>query len=639
MGKIQNPKSKFQSRSRVTANGVWNLEFGIWNLSELFLLFSTISLLTAGAQPAQPPPLDPQLYLMMNQPSIEVTTNIQATAGFDPPAVAPGELSTWRVTFNALDESIRWPDALIAPPQLELRLSARGQTLLSVEGKLQPKTTLNHHVRAATNGQFTIPEFQVQVYGRRVLVPASTLEVVSPAPAHAPPLRLFVEVARTNVYVGQPVNVRVVMPALSNQVQVLADLRLNGDGFLVDQGIARQIIGMVPVNGQNTAAYVYETTLTPLNSGALTLSAQAFTAGNRFSGPITIQGQVSIPGGTPQFLLLDSDPVDIRVHPLPPSGDLAGFTGAIGQFTRDLPRLSTNQVRVGDPVNLSVTFRSAGNLARFVAPRPPAAVRWQVFDAVAGVAAPQPGTSPPPMANAANFVYTMIPLTTGPEATPPIPFSYFDPDRGAFVDLTIPSVPVKVLPGAAPVEAQALMTATPESAGAEKKLALSALATAPGRSADRLVPLQQRGWFVVVQLLPVLGFVGLWSGDRRRRFLEQHPDILLRRRARRALHREQRALLNAFQAGDAPRYAAVAVRAMRVAAAPHFPAEPRALVGSDVLNLLGADADGRRRAETIRRFFAVADASQFSGAAADANALLALQPELDRVLAELEARL
>jgi hypothetical protein len=41
----------------------------------------------------------------------------------------------------------------------------------------------------------------------------------------------------------------------------------------------------------------------------------------------------------------------------------------------------------------------------------------------------------------------------------------------------------------------------------------------------------------------------------------------------------------------------------------------------------------------IRRFFAVADASIFSATATDGNGLLSLQPELERVLEELEARL
>ena len=91
-----------------------------------------------------------------------------------------------------------------------------------------------------------------------------------------------------------------------------------------------------------------------MTSGQQSVSAQAFTAGNRFSYPISVQGQVSIPGGVPQYVLLDSDPVPIRVRVPPPESELPGFTGAIGQFTLDPPRLSTNRVRVGVERSLPV---------------------------------------------------------------------------------------------------------------------------------------------------------------------------------------------------------------------------------------------------------------------------------------------
>jgi hypothetical protein len=79
---------------------------------------------------------------------------------------------------------------------------------------------------------------------------------------------------------------------------------------------------------------------------------------------------------------------------------------------------------------------------------------------------------------------------------------------------------------------------------------------------------------------------------------------------------------------------------MRVACAPHYPAEPRALVGCDVLPLLAETDRSGRAGEVVRRFFAVTDAARF-GTTAPPNAadLLPLQPELDRVLQQLEEKL
>jgi hypothetical protein len=84
------------------------------------------------------------------------------------------------------------------------------------------------------------------------------------------------------------------------------------------------------------------------------------------------------------------------------------------------------------------------------------------------------------------------------------------------------------------------------------------------------------------------------------------------------------------------KYAELAVRAMRVACAPHFPAEPRALVCRDVLEVLTPE---KTSSDVVRRFFAVADASCFSNAETDSRDLMSHRPGLEQVLRELEARL
>jgi len=168
---------------------------------------------------------------------------------------------------------------------------------------------------------------------------------------------------------------------------------------------------------------------------------------------------------------------------------------------------------------------------------------------------------------------------------------------------------------------------------------LSGLTASRGRTASSLVPPQQQAWFPLVQLAPAIAFFGLWRWDRRRRYLEKHPDIILRRRARRALRRQRHILRRAARAADAPRFGAAAVNAMRVACAPHYPAEPRALVGGDVLPLLPEPDRAGRAGEVVRRFFAVTDAVRFDTVPPSATELLSLQPELERVLQQLEQRL
>jgi hypothetical protein len=371
-----------------------------------------------------------------------------------------------------------------------------------------------------------------------------------------------------------------------------------------------------------------------------------------------------------QFTLLDSEPVELRVRPLPRQGELPGFTGAIGNFWLESPALAANPLRVGDSVKLWVTIRGDISVGRLAAPPPPQARDWQVFAATPESFPPTSPLAPPPAVSQAStvFVYTLVPLTTKARATPAIPFSYFDPKRVAYVDLTIPEVPVTVLPGAWNADAAVLRRQDPGAAEPEKELGLSGLAPGPGLTAATLAPVQRRPWFPLVQLAPAAAFAGLWGWDRRRRFLEQHPAVLLRRRARRALRRHWRVLRQAARAGDARGFADAAVAAMRAASAPHYPAEPRALVCGDVLPLLsrphaGPESEkpapppegvwpegplnpGRNgedsaagAAAVVRRFFMVTDAARFGPGGADTRELLDLQTELEKVLRSMERRL
>jgi hypothetical protein len=587
-----------------------------------------------GADATPPRPPDPTTALLMSQPQIDTTSPVEATAEFDPPVIRPGGTTTYRVTFNAMLDSVQWLDDIIAPAQLEMSPGARGQILVPGGTGLQPRATFNTRVRATAAGTFTLPRYLVYVYGKAVTVPVAQLEVVSdPAVAVPSPPQLRLEVDATNLFVGQKLAVRVVLPGTAQGiVQALSMVKLNGAGFMDDPNTVRQRVEPSPTPG-GPPVFIYETTITPIQPGRVELSAQAFMVGNQFSGTVTISGHATIPGGLPQYTLVDSPPVTLHIRPVPHDNELPGFTGAMGEFELDPPVLATNRLRVGDPVTLTVKVHGDGNLARLVPPPPPTVPGWRVF------AGPLDNTAPQIIQARGfiNFSFTLIPATEETHATPVIPFSYFNPVKAAFVNLAIPPVAVTVQPAATPVDAVALAEAEAVLPETEKEPVLNGLATAPGRTMGGLVPYQQRRWFPLVQLVPALVFAGLWRWDQRRRYYAAHPEILLRRRARRALHREWSALRKAASLGDTPRFAVCAVNAMRVACAPHYPAEPRALVSSDVLPLL-TDMNGSA-VGAVRRIFAAADADRFATQPPEARDLLVLRPELDRVLAQLEEKL
>ena len=589
----------------------------LWMFGVVFrCLLLAPDLLRAQTPPQLPP--GGLIQLQVPQPAVDVSSPVTATAAFDPPVVRPGEKTFYRVTVEATESSIQWPDEIAAPPGLKFGPSARGQLTQFLGNKFLPLTSFIYEARATTTGYFAITNFTVEVYGKPLAIPAAGLDVVAENPNPQPARQLVLESQATNVFLGEPFRVRVTLPAgPGNQIEAVREIQINGNGLMTDKTAMRQAIESVSVNGQPKPVFICDMVVTPIMAGPVKFSAQGFTAGRDFGGPISIQGQVVIPGGPPQCVLLVSDPVEINVRPLPSEGELPGFTGAIGKFTCDPPALSTNRLRVGEPAHLKVVFRGQGDLTRLVPPDPPRSPDWQIIP-----------DNPP------DTGYTLIPLTDEARETPAIPFSYFDPATAKYADLTVPPMPVTVIGEGLPVQ----LTAMDDESQSAVPSKLSELAAAPGKTVESLKPLQLRGWFVGVQLAPVIGFVALWQWDRRRRFLEAHPEIVRRRQARRALRREKDKLQKAIAARDAAAFVQHAANAMKISCAPHFPAHPQALVCADVLAQLDGAEQNRRAGETIRKIFAAAD-SQFAATPQIRADLLALNSDVEAVLQKLEAKL
>lgn len=601
-----------------------------------FLIAFVLATGWVQAQPTSSPP-NVLMQLMQSQLPVDVSSPVEVKTEFNPPFVTAGQKAVYRVTLNALESAVRWPPQIPLPGGVRMTLAARGQIMPAADGMLRPQTAFNFHVFAERPGFYTIPAFRIEVYGKPVSVPEATLEVglhADPDPEFA--RELILQPQRTNLYVGESLRLRVLVPAaISNLVEGLTQLQFNGEGFAENKTIFNQHVEPFVHHGRAVQAWVLESSVTPLAAGRQKLGVQGFTAGMQFLGPVVLRGQLTLPGGQPRHVLLDSDPVVINVQPLPPEGKASGFTGFIGKLVIEPAQLLTNALQVGEIATLRVTFRSDDNLSRFSPPPAPRVAGWQVFPPTATEAAP-PAT--PGANHALAFAYTMIPNSDEVRATPMIPFRYFDPEKAAYVDATIPSVPVTVTAGNLPADWKPV-DLTANEAARNQPLKLSEFAAAPGKAAATLVPLQMQTWFGWVQTGPVFVFGALWYWDRRRRFLEAHPEIVRGRLARRALRREKRALRRAATQGDAAGFVERAVAALQIAAAPHFPSAPRALVCGEVLSLFSASEQGGRTGEVIRQLFARAAAQTFAAKPEPAMPMFDLRLELESILQRMEARL
>ena len=574
-------------------------------------------------------PLDPTITQLIRMGVGEA--GVTADAEFDPPVTTAGQPVIFRIVVTASPESTAAPEQIAAPPELAIRAGGSGHTIGFNNLGMQFRTTFIFWVTPRTAGTFTIPAFTISANSRAVPVPAKTLTVLPAGmdgAVRAP--RLQVEVPPGNYYIGQKITLPVaVLDPGDNSIYGLGGLKGEGADFIFDNLAGSQRRAMRDYDGQTVSALIDNLAVVPVREGDLNLVAQAMVVRRPVPGSL----QNIFPGYQP---LYESPPAVVHVKHLPP-GPLPGFTGLIGRFGVMQPVAAPQIARAGDPMDLIVTVTGEGNLGRLVPPKCPEGPDWQAFP-------PTPDKTPAILIEQQRsniFRYTLIPQRAGILSTPVIPFSYFDPDRGGYVDLTILSIKVPVLPptgGMAP-SSDTNLPAPTSLAISTPSTPLAGLSARPVHFAVSLRPWQQRAEFWLAQLMPALVLAGLWYWDQRRRYLAAHPEVVRKAQARRGLRRQRQLVRQAAGKRDAVAFARAGVNALREACAPAAAAHPAALVGGDILAVLPAEVARPAADQLVQTLFAALERADFRNEPPVADAVLAMQSELEALLKILERRL
>lgn len=556
-------------------------------------------------------------------------------AEFDPPIIAVGSHAIFRVIVSCPNATVRLPETIPAPPGLKLTAGATGDQMLAVAGRVWRVWVYNFRAEPTESGTFSVPSFTILADDEPLQTPEAAIQIKASADVTTRrPMEIILRPPERIVFVGEMVPVRMsVWDNGDGRLQNLTNVKIGGDGLLLEPNsiYARQGRSFAYRDGRTIGAIETEALFTPLRAGTLSLSAQA-------------EATLAPPGNSATPLaayrpLIESSNVVLRATSVPTAGRLPGFNGAIGKLSLLPPALSTDRLRVGEPLKLSVTIRGEGNLPLIPAPIVASNPGWQAFPPTSD---PVQGVLGSGLASR-TFHYSLVPLTAEITTTPAIPFSYFDPATQKFVDLTIPPQRLTVIPGAtnevaaAPIAPAVKTPAEPRQDENEDKL--RPLADSPGHAVSTLAPLQTRRSFWLVQLIPAALLGGIWLWDKRRRFLAENPEILALRRARRASRRYWAEANVANAAKDVPGFTTAAVRAMQALCAPQAAANPDSLVCRDILELLPEARRAGSEGELVHRFFAVTDGYRFNNGDANGHSLLERRADTDKLLQILSQQL
>ena len=554
-----------------------------------------------------------------------------ASARFEPEVGRMGHPVVYRVTITASQKPLEPPEP---PAAAGLNVMFAGGTVSTamLNGTLVMTSTFNYSVVGQRAGRFTMPAFEVAVAGKRVRVPPTVLTVVAPDAGEAPyqPVRAELDLPQRDFFVGESIGARLLLIGTPDESPLGVSHVAKTNGAAVFRHSLSTNREQFTIGGKQYEGLVMPVRITPILEGELELGCQVMVYVQKFELP----GQRVL--GRSQSTI-DAKPARVRVLALPRTGRLPGFTGAIGKFTVAQPKLSATEVEAGEPVTLTIAMAGEGNLEGVAAPEMDASGGWQIYKPTSEY---QPDPEDHNTARGAKtFTYTLIPGRAGLKATPTMPFCYFDPARRAFVDITIPPLPINVKPSSTAA------AVTPESAKSEPPRAeepprtvepvMTGLAENPGRWAHSPGPPLREWWLPAVEIVPGVLLLALWLWRRRRDYLAANPQIIRRRRAHAAARRALARARAAARKGDRGEFLRASAGALREAASPLDTTRADSLTREDVLRLLDNDSVA---SAVARKVLDSADAANYSTAETAAMEPRTLLPELERAVHTLARR-
>ena len=300
------------------------------------------------------------------------------------------------------------------------------------------RIVMNYALSAATEGNATLPSIPVTVGGQVYRTNAVNISIVRPRSTDK--LDVAWSVSPSECYVGQALTLTVNWTIRAGVANFSFDVPLfKSDAFYFEEGQPLSAgqesydIHGVPVlltqrevTGQNTVVVSFRKTIIPKQAGRIVLAPIRINTDMVVGRYRTNDFFRSFANKYERFLVQGSA-LPLVVNPLPEQGKPKDFYGLVGRYTISATATPT-EVTMGDPITL--TLKIGGN--PYLKP-----VQWPKLQGQTELAAkfkiPAEKASPTFGGGFKTFVQTIRANSEQVTEIPPIPLSYFDPERGVYV--------------------------------------------------------------------------------------------------------------------------------------------------------------------------------------------------------------
>jgi hypothetical protein len=436
-----------------------------------------------------------------------------------------------------------------------------------INGQSSASRSFTYIFLPAQEGTLRIPPIKIQVDGKRFQTQELTLQVAKgsqgsrPRPSRSVPSSIFeeddmfggrlptqrnisgdvlvlAEIDKRTVFQGEQLSLTykllTQLPVAQVEIKEIPLLK----GFWVEE--LETLKPPVPkkrtFRGKEYIEYtIRKQALFPAQSGNLDISPATFSLAMREE-----TGRF-FSFGTTRQVFRKTEPVAVKVDPLPLAGKPADFSGIVGEFKLE-SLADKSALRVGEVVNWKVTLSGSGNLqaiSHFPLPPLPS---FKLYSSKSSDAVKRGEDI---FQGSKTWEYVLVPQSPGEEQLPEIQFSYFSPSRRQYLSARASPIELEVDKGnlttasgeASPVIRQEVV---------KRREDIHFIKLAGGSLPDRSARLYQSAWIYLVAVLPFLLNMALMVHRTRhlvlRRDRETYRGKQAARRAEKQLAEARRAL-------------------------------------------------------------------------------------------------
>lgn len=461
------------------------------------------------------------------------------TAALDRDTVSMGESVTLSLQFQGGE-----PQGAPTPPavaNLQFAYVGPSRQFSFVNGASSSTVTHVFTVTPRQPGSYVIPAMSVAIGGQSLTSQPLRLTVLkadttgNDLTANQLALLRFA-VPKKEVYVGEVVTVEVQL-CLRDVVRNIANVQLSPpktDGFTV----------LKNTQLQNRRAQIGNGVFTVV---PLVYAMAATRSGPQVLGPLDCSLVAEIPGTRQRrrdvfdpfgmFESTEQRPVTaaaeaqtVQVLPLPTNNLPVSFNGAVGSYELTVSAGPTN-VTVGDPITVRVQITGRGALDLLTLPEQRGWGEFKTYSATSKLE----NSDSLGLQGTKLFEQVVAPQSPDLKSIPAVEFSFFDPEAKVYRTLKSAPIPLSVRAAAtvAPVIAMTKTAAgqdvpppTQDIVGLKQRL---------GAVATLQTPLILRPWFLVLQCVPLLSWLGAFVWRKRADALANNPRLRRRKQVARVV--------------------------------------------------------------------------------------------------------